>query len=43
MDARQIGDGNVLRWTQTVSGLPDLGITQTGGQTMAISQTGPGR
>ncbi|WP_374293337.1 hypothetical protein [Sphingomonas sp.] len=43
MDARQIGNDNTLRWTQTGSGLPDLGITQTGGQRMAISQTGPGR
>ena len=39
----QHGAGNGISWTQTGSGLADLGVTQTGGSQLAITQGwGPG-
>jgi hypothetical protein len=42
MTANQLGSGNRLEWTQNGSGLSDLSITQSGSQTMLISQTNGG-
>jgi hypothetical protein len=42
MTAVQNGVGNRLIWTQSGSNLADLGITQSGAQTIQITQTGPG-
>lgn len=40
MTAIQTGDGNRLTWTQNGNYLADLGITQTGSQTIQVTQTG---
>ena len=40
MAASQVGDGNRLEWTQQGSGLPSLGVAQSGGQAVQIVQTG---
>lgn len=43
MTATQLGVGNQLAWTQNGNNLSNLGITQSGGQAMQITQTGGGR
>jgi hypothetical protein len=40
MSAVQNGTGNRLAWVQDGNGLPDLGIVQSGGAVLAITQTG---
>ncbi|WP_129794165.1 hypothetical protein [Sphingosinicella sp. CPCC 101087] len=40
MAAAQNGDGNRLIWSQDGNNLPNLGVTQTGGQAVQITQTG---
>ena len=41
MTATQNGYGNRLAWTQNGNNLPDLAITQPGGQSIAITQSRP--
>jgi minor curlin subunit len=41
--ATQNGSGNRLIWTQQGNGLSNLGITQSGNQSIQISQTGGGQ
>ena len=38
----QTGAGNNASYIQIGSNLPDLGVTQTGGMSVSILQTGPG-
>ncbi|MEQ5788390.1 hypothetical protein J3454_10835 [Erythrobacter sp. NFXS35] len=42
MTASQIDNGNRLEWNQIGNGLSDLGIEQTGGSTVQITQSRPG-
>jgi len=43
MTVAQFGDGNRLTWTQEGHGNSNLGITQTGSQTLLVTQQSPGR
>ena len=42
MSASQQGEGNRLQWSQSGDGLSDLGIVQTGGANMQITQSNTG-
>ncbi|GMM93493.1 hypothetical protein [Qipengyuania sp. MTN3-11] len=42
MTATQLGNSNRLAWTQDGSGLSDMQVTQSGGQSMEIIQTNTG-
>lgn len=42
MTAVQNGNANQLQWTQNGSGLSDLGITQSGGQAISVTQSNGG-
>jgi len=39
MTASQTGGNNQLTWTQTGDNLSDLGISQTGGQALLVTQS----
>lgn len=43
MTVAQFGDGNRLTWTQEGNGNSNLGITQSGSQTLLVTQQSPGR